>query len=76
MSAFDSGVTGYVHAQATVDVYFPIDHKGNEYVCCGQCPFFGYQSRKCTLTGRPASIDPNKYIGHECILTRTEEQDG
>lgn len=29
MANFDTGISRYVHATATVDVWFPVDHKGN-----------------------------------------------
>ena len=30
MADFESGVASYIHAQATVDVFFPVDKRGNE----------------------------------------------
>ena len=71
MPNFESGVAAYVHAQAVVDVYFPIDHRGNEYVCCEQCKFYSTSTRKCHLNGEVVSF-PAKYVGSNCPLTPIE----
>ena len=72
MANFDSGVRGYVHAQAVVDVYFPIDAKGNEYACCEQCPYFRTGSSSCALNDKKCAF-PSKYVGEWCPLNRVEE---
>lgn len=67
MPDFESGVTRYVHASATVDVFFPVDNKGNADVCCMQCEFFHRNSSRCGLNDR-LSAYPQKYIGQDCPL--------
>ena len=37
MPDFESGVESYIHGQATVDVYFPVDKRGDADICCYQC---------------------------------------
>lgn len=64
---FDNGISAYIHAQAVVDVYFPIDAKGNEYICCEQCEFFSTNTRRCGLTHKVSEF-PNKYVGGNCPL--------
>lgn len=68
MSAFESGVQDYVHATATVDVFFPIDKNGNAYVRCDQCYYFKEQSKRCALNGEVCAF-PTKYVGDSCPLT-------
>ena len=64
---FESGVTSYVHATATVDVYFPVDAKGNADVNCYQCEMFHRTSSRCGLNDRLCAY-PQKYIGQNCPL--------
>lgn len=72
MANFESGVYGYVHAVATVDVFFPVDSKGNADICCKQCPFFSESGSKCRLNGSICAY-PNKYVGDHCPLEKTDE---
>lgn len=65
--SFESGVTAYVHGKATVDVYFPVDSRGNADISCQQCFFFREASRRCGLTGQISEY-PNKYVGSHCPL--------
>ena len=67
MASFESGVSGYVAAKATVTVTFPIDFRGNASVCCAQCFFFRDASSRCSLTGKISEY-PNKYVGSYCPL--------
>lgn len=69
---FSSGISSYVHATATVDVYFPVDNKGNADINCTQCFFFREASRRCGLTGEISQY-PTKYVGSSCPLERVEE---
>lgn len=72
MSRFDSGIVSYVHGRATVDVYFPVDSKGNADINCTQCFFYREASRRCGLTGQ-ISAYPTKYVGDSCPLEMEEE---
>lgn len=72
MANFDSGVASYVHTQAVVDVYFPVDFKGNADVSCNQCPFLRRQSRSCALNNMVVAY-PEKYVGDNCPLFQVEE---
>lgn len=67
MANFDSGVKGYIHAHATVNVHFPIDFKDNADVSCKQCPFFRTNSRSCALNNAICEY-PEKHIASECPL--------
>ena len=40
MANFDSGVSAYVTAVATVVVHFPVDLKGNADIRCVLCPYY------------------------------------
>jgi hypothetical protein len=72
MPDFDSGVTNYIHGQAIVDVYFPVDAKGNADVSCRQCYYFRTSSNSCALNGEVCAY-PNKYVGANCPLKIKEE---
>ena len=74
MSKFDNGVASYIHGRATVDVYFPIDHRGNASVCCEQCFFYREASRRCALTGEVSQY-PTRYVGSSCPLEMVEDED-
>ena len=73
MANFDTGVSEYVHAQATVDVFFPVDWKGNADICCDQCYFFRRSYKTCGLNGEVCQY-PNKYVGGSCPLTPVEDE--
>ena len=53
MSDFESGVSSYIEATATVHVYFPVDAKGNADVSCYQCDYFRRQSSTCLAPATP-----------------------
>ena len=72
LANFEGGVSSYVHAVATVEVYFPVDAKGNAEICCRQCPYFRTSSNSCALNGEVCAY-PNKYVGARCPLTPKEE---
>lgn len=74
MSSFDSGVKSYVHGRATVDVFFPVDFKGNADINCNQCFLYREASRRCGLTGRISQY-PAKYVGDSCPLEIIEDGD-
>ena len=69
---FESGISAYIHAQATVDIYFPVDQKGNAAVCCEQCEVYREGSRRCGITGS-LSAYPSRYVGGDCPLNMVEE---
>ena len=75
MANFDSGVSSYVHAQATVDVFFPINSKGDADISCSQCYFFRESSKRCGLNWEICQY-PNKYVGDSCPLVRVDEDIG
>jgi hypothetical protein len=72
MANFESGVASYVHGRATVDVYFPVDQRGNADISCTQCFFFREASRRCGLNGEVSQY-PSKYVGSNCPLEMVEE---
>jgi len=72
MGTYDTGVSAYIIGRATVAAYFPIDHKGNEDVCCEQCRFFMQRSRRCGLTEELVPY-PTKGIGRDCPMEFFEE---
>lgn len=67
MAQFDSGVALYIHAQAVVDVYFPVDFSGRKDVSCNQCRYFRRSSRSCALNDSICSF-PEKFVGDNCPL--------
>ena len=72
MAFFETGVADYIHARATVDVFFPVDHKGNADISCKQCFFFRRNYSTCGLNGEVCQY-PNKYVGGSCPLKRVDE---
>lgn len=71
MADFESGVSSYIRATATVEVFFPVDAKGNEDVNCYQCEYFHRTSSRCGLNDRLCAY-PQKYIGQYCPLNFNE----
>lgn len=67
MILFDSGVTGYVTAETTVQVHFPVDKKGVPDVRCAQCPFLHRSVNRCQLNDKLVAF-PQQYIGQYCPL--------
>lgn len=67
MANFESGVKGFVRASAVIHVNFPIDWKGNESVCCMQCPYLSSNERMCQLNKRPVQY-PTRNVGFDCPL--------
>lgn len=72
MAQLDSGVSDYVHCQATVDVFFPIDRRGNADISCNQCFFFRRNYQTCGLNGEVCQY-PQKYVGGSCPLKPVDE---
>lgn len=71
--AFETGVSSYVIGIATVEVCFPVDHRGNPHVCCSQCEYFSRTSGRCKLNGSICEF-PEKYIGSRCPLIFEEKE--
>ncbi len=68
MSKFETGITGYIHASAKIEVYFPIDSRGNAHICCNECFYHNPSTHRCRANGEVASFEPNKYVGTNCPL--------
>jgi len=64
---FEDGVARYVIAHATVEVGFPVDFKGNAYICCEQCFFYRSSTNRCGLNMQVCEF-PKQYIGGRCPL--------
>lgn len=73
MANFDSGVASYIHAQAKVDVFFPVDWRGNADISCSQCFYFRRNYKTCGLNGEVCQY-PEKYVGASCPLGEVEEE--
>lgn len=73
MANFESGVASYIHAQAKVDVFFPVDARGNADISCNQCYYFRRSYRTCGLNGEVCQF-PDKYVGASCPLKQVEEE--
>lgn len=71
MAQFETGITGYVHATAKVEVFFPIDSRGNAHISCSQCYYFNNTTTRCRLTGEVCAF-PNNYVGASCPLEYDE----
>lgn len=63
----DSGVASYIKGRATVEMFFPVDLRGNSCVCCELCRFYRPNSRRCSLNDSVCEF-PSKYIGGQCPL--------
>ena len=72
MASFDSGVASYIHAQAKVDVFFPVDARGNADISCSQCYYFRRSYKTCGLNGEVCQY-PEKYVGAACPLKEVDE---
>ena len=72
MPNFDTGISDYIHAQATVDVFFPVDFRGNADISCSQCFFFRKNYQTCGLNGEVCQY-PQKYVGGSCPLKPADE---
>ena len=75
MANFETGISSYVHAQAIVDIYFPVDHKGNADISCSQCDMYRESARRCGITHTVCAY-PTKYVGTDCPLYRVDDNTG
>ena len=69
----DSGVASYIKGRATVEMFFPVDLRGNSCVCCELCRFYRPNSRRCSLNDAVCEF-PGKYIGGQCPLKFDDEE--
>lgn len=67
MAKFETGISGYVRATYTAEVYFPIDERGNAQINCMQCYYFNTNTNRCRLNSEACAF-PNKYVGGNCPL--------
>ena len=74
MASFDDGIKEYIHAQATVDVFFPVNHRGEPDISCNQCFFFRRSYQTCGLNGEVCQY-PTKFVGGFCPLTPVNEEE-
>jgi hypothetical protein len=72
MANFDSGVSRYIEAEATVRVAFPVDWNGKAEIACKHCPFFVRSTMRCGLNQAVVNF-PEKYVGEACPLGEVEE---
>lgn len=73
MNNFESGVKEYIHGQAVVDVYFPVDWNGRAEISCKHCPFLSSNERTCQLNKKPVAF-PQKYVGDSCPLQPVDDK--
>ena len=69
-----SGIKNYKVGTATVQASFPIDLKGNLYLCCEMCRFYRQTSRRCGLNGELTAF-PERYIGEFCPLEFEDDKE-
>lgn len=69
---FESGVSRYIKSTAMVEVFFPVDQKGNPFICCGVCRFYWPTSKRCALTEEVIPW-PDKYVGRGCPLEEVKD---
>ena len=74
MANFETGVSRYIKATATVEVYFPVDLQGNVYICCDACQFYRKSSSRCGLTNEPM-LWSGRYVGGDCPLKPANEME-
>ena len=74
-TGFESGISDYVHAVAKIDVYFPVDSRGNSHICCEQCFYYRESSHSCALNHEVCAF-PSKYVGGMCPLVSVDDEQG
>ena len=74
MANFDSGVSSYIHATATVDVFFPVDDRGNADISCRQCYYYRDSQHRCGLNWEICE-KPDRYVGSQCPLQPVTNDD-
>jgi len=71
MANFDSGVASYITATGKVSNHFPVDNKGNAFVCCTYCKYWSKFHNSCDLTDE-IIVMPDKFVGYHCPLKEME----
>lgn len=71
--SLENGVKRFVKARTAIEIAFPVDWNGREYICCAQCPYLSSNERMCQLNKRPVQF-PQKYVGYDCPLAIMEEE--
>lgn len=71
--SLENGIKAFVTATATMEVKFPIDWNGKEYVRCDKCPFLSSNERICQLNKEPVHF-PHSAIGAWCPLKFPEKE--
>lgn len=66
---FESGISDYLHFPITLDITFPLDRKGNAYICCEYCKLF--TGRRCAVT-EEVILDEKNFVGYNCPLKAKE----
>ena len=73
MANFETGVKEYIKATATVEVYFPVDWRGNAEIACKHCPFHIKATQRCGLNQAIVNY-PERYVGVYCPLEQVESE--
>lgn len=74
MAQFETGISSYIEATATVRVFFPVDMRGNPHISCSQCFYFNNNTTRCRLNGEVCQF-PNQYVGGSCPLEINENME-
>lgn len=69
--SLENGVKKYVHCSWGVEVLFPVDWSGKEYIQCDKCRFFNASRNWCNLVNDVVEF-PHKYVGSCCPLELKE----
>ena len=72
MASFDSGVSSYIRGRAIVEVFFPVDGKGNVEIACTHCWYYSESSKRCLLNNEKPSY-PSRYVGYKCPLNNDDD---
>ena len=72
MPSFDSGVSHYIRGRAIVEVYFPVDERGNAGMSCSHCYYYSESSKRCLLNNEKPEY-PGKYVGSMCPMRNDED---
>lgn len=71
MPVFQSGVDAYIHATCTINVHFPVNHRGEADISCYQCQYFRRNYQTCGINNAICEY-PAKYVGSRCPLELKE----
>lgn len=73
MPTFETGVKSYIVGTATIEVFFPVNWRGEPDVRCELCKFYSRSGHACRINNQVVEY-PEKYIGSQCPLNFGEEQ--